>query len=613
MSIEPPPVQGKLIHHLSPELSNKIAAGEVVQRPGSVVKELLDNAIDSGADAIELIIVNSGKTLIQVSDNGSGIHKEDIILSFLRHATSKIKTIDDLFNIRSMGFRGEALASIASVAQVTMRSRSAESEHGYEYEIWDGEQKHFQPVPMEIGTTVTVKNLFYNVPARRSFLKTDATEFRHILITFQQLALANPEIAFTVIADSDVVYKLPQQALDERITAIFGNHYKMNLINFGEITPYVKVSGYLIDPKMAKKTRGEQFLFVNSRPFSHRALHYVILNVYRQWIRPNEYPFYALYFEINSRDVDVNVHPTKLEVKFEDERGITSIAQTIVKKALYEYVSLPMQKRDRAVSNSINDDYDFSYLRQNIVEKESDSESSFHFPSRINRQSASLAGKKSIDEFYKQMEGSVNIPTGFNTESEKMSKKPDYNRDRGFWQLHDTYILSQTRTGLCIVDQHLAHKRILFEKSLESAENTLPSTQQLLFPETIEFSATDFQLLKTLHYDFQRMGFNIQLLSGATAMITGVPSDLRIGDERNVMESILSGYQELNKSDFTQREKLAMAVARQAAIPRGKKLSQLEMEKLIDELFACDDPFREPSGKPTLNYIPMDELQLRFR
>ena len=623
--------QGRLIKQLPPELFNKIAAGEVVQRPGSVVKELLDNAIDSGAGHIEVIVVNAGRTLIQVSDNGSGIYKDDLPFCFEQHATSKISEVEDLFNIRSLGFRGEAMSSIASVAQVTLKSRTHEEDSGWEYEVWGGEKKHLQPVPMEPGTTVSVKNLFYNVPARRQFLKTNATEFRHILNAFQQAALANPDIAFTLITDTNEMYKLPVQDLKGRITGMFGKNYKASLIPVEEETTYLSISGYLIDPKLAKKTRGEQFLFVNGRPFMSRYLAYIIQNCYSDWIGRNEYPFYALNFTVDPSDVDVNVHPTKLEVKFEDERGVASITRTVVKKALHDFLSIPLQRRSGGERES-EDRYDLDFLQQRSgggFGRDSSSDSGFspsneqreegttqRFQSRINRSSLSgMSGSQASGLMYDQsVESTQQTRLETKDQQQENQNKPNYNRDRGFWQLHDRFILSQTRSGLCIVDQHLAHKRILFEKALSSAQSGLPSTQQLLFAQTIEFSASDFELLKELNDDILRMGFNIQLLSGSTAIVTGVPADLRLGDEKNVIESILSAYQELkNIKQFDQREKLALAMASKAAIPRGRKLSLPEMEHLIDELFACDDPFKEPLGKPTLQYLPLEEFIAKFR
>jgi len=603
-----------LIKELSPELSNKIAAGEVIQRPSSVVKELLDNAIDSGADHIRVIIQNAGRTLIQVIDNGCGMSKEDIPLCFLRHATSKIHEVNDLFNIQTMGFRGEAMASISAVSQVTLKTKKFEDEMGYEYEVWGNKVKNFEPAAVDNGTSVAVRNLFYNVPARRAFLKTDATEFRHILITFQQAALANADISFELIADTDSVYNLPAGPLDQRIVEIFGKSYRASLIPVEEKTSYVNVWGYVIDPKMAKKNRGEQFLFVNNRPFYHRYILHIILNIYRQWIQPNEYPFFALFYDINPQEVDVNVHPSKLEVKFGDERSVTAFTRSIVKKALNERFNVPVIGRGESPGGKSYGDFEsgFSFGKSGDTSINRSGGDSIQFPSRINFDKRRGNRESLTDELYGGFGGNPQgIPGKYNTGS---IPQPEYDKGRGFWQLHDRYIISQTLTGLFIIDQHSAHKRIIYEKALQATESALPSTQQLLFPQTIEFSASDFSLLKELHPIIQKMGFNIQLLSGNTAMVLGVPADIKMGDERHLLESILQQYQDLSSQlKLKDREKVALAMANKASIPRGKKLNDMEMERLIDQLFSCKEPYLDPLEKPTIVYIPLDEIESRFR
>lgn len=605
-----------IIHLLPPEISNKIAAGEVIQRPASVVKELLDNAIDAGADHVEVIVQNAGRTLIQVNDNGCGLSEEDIRPCFQRHATSKIQNVDDLFRIRTLGFRGEAMASIASVAQVTLKSKRVEDDMGYEYEIWGGEEKKFEPTAVDDGTSVAVRNLFYNVPARRQFLKTDATEFRHILRVIQQMALVNTDIAFKVVADTDTIYDLPAQGLKERIVDIFGKSYRESLIGFEEATSYVTIRGVVADPKLTKKSRGEQFIFVNGRPFQHRYLTHVILNIYDAWTGEKEYPFYALFLEVDPTQVDVNVHPSKMEVKFEDERSIIKLTRSVVKKAINQHFMVPEVEKNTG-----------SIMKKEF-EKDFDSDLSFgsgrsggsrggggpvKFPSRINFDAR--GGGDWSEKMYAPESGDDDPVPGEQTHvlmtEEELAK---HSRDRGFWQLHDTYIVSQTRTGMCMIDQHAAHKRIVFEKALSATESALPSTQQLLFAQTVDFSASDFSLLKELHPIIQRMGFNVQLMSGNTAMLLGVPADINVGDERTVLKSVLHSYQELDsKIKLDAREKLAVAFANRTAIPRGKKLSDEEMETLIDQLFACDEPYVDPLRKPTIVYIPLDEIKSRFR
>lgn len=600
-----------IIHQLPPEISNKIAAGEVIQRPASVVKELLDNAIDAGADSIKIIIEHAGRTLIQVIDNGCGMSEEDLPLCFERHATSKINTVDDLFKIRTLGFRGEAMASIASVSQVTVRSKRAEDENGWEFEVDGGKEKKITPVATPNGTSFSIRNLFFNVPARRQFLKTDVTELRHILRTVQYAALANTNVSFQVIADGETVYNLPVQDLKERVSDIFGSTYKASLISFEEETSYVKIFGFASDPKLAKKSRGEQFLFVNGRPFQHRYLTHVILSLYDAWTKNNEYPFYALFFEIDPQKVDVNVHPSKMEVKFEDERSVIQLARSVVNRSLNAHFNVPNIQREERTFLSDNEGSGFeSGIGFNRPESIKHNDSGFQIPSRINRKSSGFGSQNYGEMLYGKAEQKSNQQS-FNTEAEPVNKPSD---EHGFFQLHNTFIVTQTRTGVCLIDQHLAHKRIIFEKAITATEEALPSTQQLLFAQTMELSASDYALLKELHPILQRMGFSVQMLSGNTAMINGVPADIEIGNEQEVLVSMLHQYQELGqKMNLEAREKVAISFASKAAIQRGKKLSNKEMEALVDQLFACDQPYLDPLKKPTIVYLSLDELQSRFR
>jgi len=605
--------QNSIIHQLPPEISNKIAAGEVIQRPSSVVKELIDNSIDAGADQLKIVIQNAGRTLIQVVDNGSGMGKEDIRLCFQRHATSKIKDVDDLFRVRTLGFRGEAMASIASVAQVTLKTKPPEADIGYKYEIWGGEEKSFEPAAVEDGTSVSIRNLFYNVRARRQFLKTDATEFRHILKTVQQAALAYPDVAFKLIADTDTIYNLAKdQALKDRIVDMFGKSYKASLIRFREETSYLTVHGILGDPKLTKRSRGEQFLFVNGRPIQHRYLTHIVLNIYDTWTGEKDYPFYAIFLEVDPKQVDVNVHPAKEEVKFEDERSVIKLTKSVVKKALNEQFMVPNVSDDNMrPSRKSPDEFSSDFSFGGYTNRGSNKDRPVKFPSRINfdrpsqRKGQNDFSQKLYDFDDQEIEKS---------DSNTGEQQPDRLQDRGFWQLHDRYILTQTRSGLCMIDQHSAHKRIVFEKAINATESAIPSTQQLLFAQTIELSASEFSLLEELHPIIQRMGFNVQLLSGNTAMVSGVPADIDVGDEQSVLKSMLQQYRDLDgRFDFDERRKLAIAFASKTAIPKGKKLTDVEMENLLDQLFACDEPYKDPLNKPTLEYIPLEDIEARFR
>lgn len=594
------------------DLSNKIAAGEVIQRPASVAKELLDNSIDAGADRIKLIVQQAGRTLIQVIDNGCGMSKEDARLCFERHATSKIESVDDLFRIQTMGFRGEAMASIASISQAELKTKRIEDDAGVLLEIWGGEEKRFEPVATDNGTSVAIRNLFYNVPARRQFLKTDATELRHIIRTFQNAALANVDIEFEMHADGDQVYHLPKQTLEQRIADLFGKRYRASLIPFEEQTSYVKIHGMLADPKLAKKSRGEQFLFVNGRPFQHRYLTYVILSLFDAWTKQNEYPFYALFFEIDPSQVDVNVHPAKMEVKFDDERSIIQLARSVVKKAINQYFVVP----DVEGSETMSDDFDLSF--DQVQNRESRSVTGngdkrpFQIPSRINKERQSTDGWHSADSLYANPDQATEAEP--DSGSKSTSGREANRVSTSFWQLHNSYILTQTRTGLCVIDQHAAHKRIIYEKALSATEESLPGTQQLLFAQTVELSATEFSLLKEILPIILRMGFSIQLLSGNTAIINGVPADIDIGNESGILRDMLQKYRELNqKLSLDARKKVAIAFAARTAIPRGRKLYEAEMELLIDQLFACEEPYHDPLQKPTLEYLSLDEIKRMFR
>jgi DNA mismatch repair protein MutL len=608
--------QHSIIQQLPPEISNKIAAGEVIQRPSSVVKELLDNAIDAGADQLKIVIQNAGRTLIQVVDNGCGMGEEDIRLCFERHATSKIQDVDDLFRVRTLGFRGEAMASIASVSQVTLKTKRPGDDIGYEYEIWGGEEKSFEPAAVEDGTSVAIRNLFYNVRARRQFLKTDATEFRHILKTVQQAALANPELGFTFVADTDTIYDLPkEQPLKQRIVDMFGKSYKASLIDFEEETSYLTVKGILGDPKLTKRSRGEQFLFVNGRPIQHRWLTHVILSIYDTWTGEKDYPFYAIFLEVDPKQVDVNVHPAKEEVKFEDERSMIKLTKSVVKRTLNEEFMVPdvSDREEGAARPSSSSGFSSNFNFGGRKNKGSGKDEPVKFPSRINYDRPK-SQKGDQNNFSKQLYDFDQEQDSETDDQSQQSDRPKRVRDRGFWQLHDRFILTQTRSGLCMIDQHAAHKRIVFEKALQATQEAIPSTQQLLFAQTVDFSASEFSLLEELHPIIQRMGFNVELMSGNTAMISGVPADIDMGDEQSVLKSMLQQYRELDgKFEFDERRKLAIAFASKTAIPKGKKLTDLEMENLLDQLFACDEPYKDPLDKPTLEYIPLEDIESRFR
>tara|TARA_B100000575_G_scaffold294677_1_gene313113 strand:- start:1519 stop:3339 length:1821 start_codon:yes stop_codon:yes gene_type:complete len=596
------------IRLLPDAIIDKIAAGEVIQRPASVVKELLDNSIDAGADRIELVIEQSGRTLIQVTDNGCGMSEVDLERCFTRHATSKIQALDDLFAIRTMGFRGEAMSSISAISQVEAKSKLHDHDAGWVLRLHGGEIQQKSPVATKNGTQIIVRNLFFNVPARRQFLKTDATEFRHILKTVQHAAISHPEIIFTFISDADTVYQLPSQSLNERIVGMFGKRYKASLIPFSEQTSYVSVHGIAGDPKLSKKSRGEQFLFVNGRPFQHRYLMHVLLSLYDNWTHANEYPFFILFIDIEPDKIDLNVHPAKSEIKFEDERSVIQTSLSVMKRALNEHLNVPIIPNSSALEYAgmspkknqaiVDEQHPFRVKAKGLNFLKASNQAN-----KLAGQSGELASQLYANQHWEQRIQTTLI---------------EGDRDRftnGFyWQLHASYIVTQTRTGLCLIDQYYAHKRILFEKTLKAADLALPSTQQLLFSQQIDLSASDYTLLKEIHPLIQKIGFSVSLLSGYSILIDGVPSDINKGDEVGMITDLLQSYRELDKVvSFNARERLALAFATRAAIQKGHNLEQEQMEALVDELFACDEPYYDPLKNPTILYMSLSEIQQRFR
>ena len=596
------------IRQLPDTIIDKIAAGEVIERPASVVKELLDNSIDAGADHIELIIEQSGRTLIQVTDNGCGMSEVDLERCFNRHATSKIQALDDLFAIRTMGFRGEAMSSISSISQVEAKSKLHDHDAGWMLRLHGGELKQKSPVASKKGTQITVRNLFFNVPARRQFLKTDATEFRHILKTVQHAAISHSEIAFTFISDADTVYQLPPQSLNERIVSMFGKRYKASLIPFNEQTSYVSVHGIAGDPKLSKKSRGEQFLFVNGRPFQHRYLMHVLLSLYDNWTHANEYPFFILFIEIEPDKIDINVHPAKSEIKFEDERSVIQLGVSVMKRALNEYLHVPVIPNDSALEGvGFNPKQNQAIVdEQHPFEVKAKGLSFLKATNPVNE----LVGQGG--EIARQLY--ANKPWEQRFQTTMVEDDGDRFTNGFYWQLHTSYIVTQTRTGLCLIDQYYAHKRILFEKTLKAADLALPSTQQLLFSQQIDLSASDYILLKEIHPLIQKIGFSVSLLSGYSILIDGVPSDIAKGDEAGMINDLLQTYRELDKVvSFDARERLALAFATRAAVQKGRKLEQEQMEALVDELFACDEPYYDPLKNPTILFMSLNEIQKRFR
>ncbi|MFQ5572141.1 MAG: DNA mismatch repair endonuclease MutL [Rhodothermales bacterium] len=619
-------------------LANKIAAGEVVQRPASAAKELIENAIDAGADEVTLVLKAAGSELIQVIDNGCGMSPEDAVQSFRRHATSKIRSIEDLERIQTLGFRGEALASISAVAQVEMKTKRVQDDAGFRVRIDGGKVETTEPCATPDGTSIAVRNLFYNVPARRNFLKTPATEFKHLVETFQHLALANPSVAFILFHDDNEVYRLPKacsddptEALRQRISALLGKEYAENVIPVEETTSYLSASGFVSKPEFNRRSRGEQFLFVNGRYVKNRSLDHAVLHAFDGLLPAGSFPFYTLFLRLEARHVDVNVHPTKAEIKFDDERGVYGFVKAVVRKALGT-ADLTPQVDGGLLDQSIPErpsfqasagrPRSFTPLSEDDVSGrgrafgQGDAAPSFRpitehdAPATLRQTPGELSEQFYRPEPTEQAERT--IASGAMEEEAKVQPE----RAEGeplLWQLHNRYILTQIRSGLMILDQHAAHERILYERALQSMKSGFGMSQQLLFPYTIDFGPADFELLKELMPDLRSLGFDLEPFGGRSVVVRGVPTDIRPGDERRILDDILQQYKNYSTElQIKGRENLAKSIAHRSAVRSGAPMSTKEMRTLIDQLFMCEMPYASPHGRPTIIKISIEELDKRF-
>lgn len=608
----------RLIRVMPDALANKIAAGEVVQRPASALKELVENSLDAGAERVDVLLKGAGSTLVQVVDDGVGMSRSDAAEAFRRHATSKLYTLEDLDALGTLGFRGEALASIAAVAQVELRTRRATDEAGTRVVADGGLARDAEPVGAPVGTSLAVRNLFFNVPARRAFLKTPATEYRHLLETFQALTLSHPGVSFTLRHDDDEVYRLmanpdddDDAALARRIADLFGHDLHDALVPVAETTTYLRIRGFVGRPERHKRSRGEQFLFVNRRVVKSRPLDHAVASAFERLIPEGTHPFFALFLEMDPAHVDVNVHPSKAEVKFDDERGVYALVRAVVRKALAHADFVPELPPDPLAAT-------FGAAPAGHT-------------SDAFGTAAMFGPAPTPDALLPQLDASfegriVHLPEPDPTvlEEEMMLPLVDANANAAhdakgvgpeavLFQLHDTYIVTPIRSGLLVLDQRAAHERILYEKARATLESGFGLSQQLLFPHTFEPAAPDLALLKELQGDLVALGFVVEFFSGRTVVVRGVPADVRAGDERSILEDLIEQFRTLRERlRLPHRDTLARAIARRSAIRHGQRLAQPEMRLLIDQLFACEAPMAAPDGRPTLVRLSTDELAKRF-
>ena len=600
-----------IIKLLPDSVANQIAAGEVIQRPASVVKELMENALDAGATQIDLYIKDAGRTSITVIDNGCGMSETDARLCFERHATSKIKKAEDLFLIKTMGFRGEALASIAAVAQVELMTRRVEDELGTKILIEGSVVKEQLPKPMSVGTNFTVKNLFFNIPARRNFLKSNEVEMRHITDEFFRVAMMNPEVAFSLSHNEKEIYHLPKGNLKQRIVGLCGKDYDKKILPVQQETETATINGFIVKPEFLRKTRGEQYFFVNKRFIKHAYLHHAIENAYQELIPKDCFPGYFIDIEIDPKEIDINIHPTKTEVNFQDVKLVYAILHSAVRKAIGQNNLAPMLDFD--ITPDLGFDLgEASRMDRAVVEPNIDFNPSFN-PFKSQPQTRHSSGNWKI--LYEDNNDTVS------SNINKISNFDDANvttvveNKNLYIQLHQTYIVTTMKSGLLIVDQHLAHMRVLYEKYLREMENNIESSasQQELFPQHISLGANDASLLKEIMPDLEKIGFRIQQMNATTFIINGTPADSKNNDAVALLEKILDMYK-TNIVDLKLDKKLNLArtLASQLAIKSGQSLNPIEMQDLIDRLFACAVAEVSPDGKKIYTILNVNELKTRL-
>ena len=609
-----------IIQLLPDSVANQIAAGEVIQRPASVVKELTENAIDAKAESITINIKDSGKTLIQVVDNGIGMSDTDARLSFERHSTSKIKTADDLFAISTMGFRGEALASIAAIAHVEVKTRQEESEVGTKISIEGSQVTKQEPVSCAKGTNFAVKNLFFNVPARRKFLKSNTTEFGHIISEFQRIVLANPEVEFKLYHNDSEVYLLPKANIRQRIVSVFGKRINQNLITVESNTSIINIKGFIGKPEYARKKSGEQFFFINNRFMRSAYFNKAILNAYNQILQPESVPSYFLYLDAHPSTIDVNIHPTKTEIKFEDQQAIWQILQSAVKQALGKNNIVP------SIDFDLEQSFNIPVLSKdtNIKAPHIDIDPTFNpfeqkIPASKNPKSSALSLEKenltNWEKLYEGFEKEIDPSQDFSfisTENSQQSISDPIISDK-YFQFKNKYILTPVKSGLMIIDQKRAHERILFEKFMQTLSDESTISQKTLFPKTIELDAKDHALLMSINKDLKILGFDIDDFGGNSVIVNGMPADSINQEPEQILDIFLNEYNTSEVDAKTQaKELIAKSLSKASAISSNQKLGNEEMREVVDMLFACQNPNFSPFGKLIVSIIKTDEIEKRF-
>ena len=619
-----------IIHLLPDSVANQIAAGEVIQRPASVLKELVENSIDAGADSIQIVIKDAGRTLIQITDNGKGMSETDARMAFERHATSKIKDASDLFDLKTMGFRGEALASIAAVAQVELRTRREDDELGVMIEIAGTRVFKQEAIQCDKGTTFLVKNLFFNVPARRRFLKSDNVEKSHILQEFYRIALVNPGVEFTFFDGDDEIYRLPASNTKVRIENIFGKALKkkiqQQLLTIETSTSMVSIHGFVGKPEFAQKS-ASQYFFVNGRYMRHPYFHKAVMLAYNQMIQATESPNYFIYFEVDPQTIDINIHPTKTEIKFENEQAIWSILSATVKEALGKFNVIPSIDFDQEGAIDIPV---ANVSLENIRPPQTSFNPNYNPFSASSYKRPSLDWEKLYGGFESQTEKEIE-PAEITWEAEEVPESqasviedvyiPEHQQSfeieeqhAANFQFKNKYIITSVKSGMLIIDQHKAHVRILYEKFLTELEKKKAASQQILFPELLEFTADTVLYFDQIIPDLQAVGFEFDKLGDTAYHVTGVPAQFGTGSIVSLLYSLVEKAETTAQdSSILIHEMIAQSLSEAAALKNGQSLTREEMADLIDRLFACQHPGFTPDGSKVMTILSQEDIQAKFR
>lgn len=620
-----------IIQLLPDHVANQIAAGEVVQRPASVVKELLENAVDAKATDIKLVIKDAGKSLVQVIDNGIGMNITDARLCFERHATSKIRQAEDLFDLHTKGFRGEALASIAAIAHVEMKTKQEQDELGTHIVIEGSKFVSQEPSVLPKGTSFAVKNLFFNIPARRNFLKSDTIELRHIIDEFHRVALAHPNIYFTMIHNGSEAFNLPQSNYRQRIVNVFSAKTNEKLVPVQEETDILKIHGFVGKPEFAKKNRSEQFFFVNDRFIKSGYLHHAVMAAFEGLLKDNAQPSYFLYLDVPPNTIDINIHPTKTEIKFDDEHALYAILRSAIKHSLGQFNVAPVLDFDR----DPNLDTPYQYQNKAAEYPTIQVDRSFN-PFADDSSNGGLTKQKSTQSYssapsFKKQEVGANWESlyvglkqdteevaSFSFENEEVTaslfdEKEEEQASKRTYQIHKKYIVSPIKSGMVIMDQNRAHQRVLYEQFLTNMTVKQASSQQLLFPLQLHFSPNEMKLITELQLSLENTGFVFEAFESDAVHISGVPVNTSESEVSIVLEQLISDLQDgIPDSSFCQNDTIAKSMAKSLAVRTGTYLTEKEQENLVNNLFACKEPNVSPFLKPTFITMSVDDLDKKF-